>query len=145
MIKGEADGTTVIMMQINREKGSMRPIFWVAERGPELTDVPRLEELPLSAETRSFIKAVTTPLTVARTYLAPPGTPKGPLRIVQKAFEKTVKSKEFGSAVNKLNLPARYLSSEKTREANLRVLKTPPQAVSTLKRIMGISKSSRNA
>ncbi|NIO11794.1 MAG: hypothetical protein GTO40_28730, partial [Deltaproteobacteria bacterium] len=88
LVKGEADGTTVILMQINQEKETLRPIFWVSVKGPELTHLPKLEDLPLSAETRSFVKAVTAPLTAARTFLAPPGTPKDRMRILQAAFEK---------------------------------------------------------
>ena len=136
LVKGEADSTTVILMQIKQEKESLRPIFWVSVKGPELTDLPRLEELPLSAETRSFIKAVTAPLTAARTFLAPPKTPKDRLRILQKAFEQTIKSDEFMKVATKLNLGPRYFSAKETRDLYVSVLNTPPKSVATLKRIL---------
>ena len=140
LVKGEADGTTVILMQIKQEKESLRPIFWVSVKGPELTDLPRLEELPLSAETRSFIKAVTAPLTAARTFLAPPKTPKDRLLILQKAFKQTVNSAEFLKVANKLNLGVRYYTAKETRDLYMSVLNTPPEAVATLKRLLNKSK-----
>ncbi len=136
LVKGEADGTTVILMQINQEKETLRPIFWVSVKGPELTHLPKLEDLPLSAETRSFVKAVTAPLTAARTFLAPPGTPKDRMRILQAAFEKTIKSDEFMAVSDKLNLGARYYSPKETRDLYVSVLNTPQESVETLKRIL---------
>ena len=136
LLQGEADGTTVILMQINQEKESLRPIFWVSVKGPELADLPTLEELPLSVETRSFVKAVTAPLTAARTFLAPPKTPHDRLRILQKAFKQTVKSDEFLKKANKLNLGVRYSSAKETRDLYMSVLNTSPKSVATLKRIL---------
>lgn len=140
MIKGEMDASTLGVNLVVREKQHLKPIFWIEWKGPQFPDLPMLGELPLSAKTRSFIKAVTTPLLVGRTFLAPPKTPKDRLAVLQRAFEKTVKSSEFLAAAKRLNVPIQWRNAEETKALQLEVLKTPPKGVAALREILGLTK-----
>lgn len=140
MLKGEVDATIVNYWQAQNEKESITPLFWIGAKGAKLAHLPNLEELPLSAETQSFTKAITIPVSLARSFLAPPKTDPKALGILQKAFKQAVESEAYVHRATSLNFPVEYKSPEETKALYLKVLDISPKSAALLEKIMGISK-----
>lgn len=138
VVKGEVDSTVFESVAAWREREHITPFFWIAAKGERWKDLPNLGQLPFSSVTKSFLNAVTTPVNLARTYLLPPNTPEERVRILQQAFEKTVKTPEFTARADKINLPVHWYGPEETKAMTLAVLETPPEGVAALKEILGM-------
>jgi tripartite-type tricarboxylate transporter receptor subunit TctC len=138
LLMEEADAALVGASYLRAERAGLRPLVWVKNKVATAADAPNLEELPLSAQTKPFLKVITAPSQFGRTYLAPPATPKEQMLALQKGFESTIKDPEF------LNLAARigaddleWQSPERVREAYLQVIETSADAVKQLKDLLG--------
>lgn len=138
VIKKEVDATVFTELGLIRNRESLTPLFWIASKGASEPDLPTMEEL--LPGTRPFIKPVTVPLSQARAYLAPPGTPKERVSMLSRAIEQTVKSSRFLEEAERAQVEVRWVSPEETLALSLAMLKTPPQGVAALKEIMGLSK-----
>jgi len=138
VIKGEVDATLFESVTATREQKNLRGFFWVASKAKLWNDLPNLSELPFSDTTRSLLSAVTTPVNLAHTFLAPPNTPPERLKILRQAFEKTVKLPEFVAKANQIHMPVEWLSAKETKAKALVVLDTPPEGVAALRKIVGM-------
>lgn len=138
VIKGEVDATLFESVTATREQKNLTGFFWVGLKAKLWHDLPNLSELPFSDVTRSLLSAVTTPVSLAHTFLAPPNTPPERLRILQQAFEKAVKLPDFLAKANQIHMPVQWLSAKETKAKTLVVLETPQEGVAALKEIVGM-------
>jgi hypothetical protein len=137
VLSGEVDAALVGSNHLYSDKGSLQALLWIGGR-PKSSTAQLLEELPLSATTRSFLKAVTLPSRYGRTYLLPPGTPQELVAVLQKSFEQTVKDPEFAALTSKFGVDAlSFQSATQTKAGIKEVLSTPPEAVELLNQISG--------
>jgi tripartite-type tricarboxylate transporter receptor subunit TctC len=137
LLMGEADAALVAASYLRSEKAGLRPLVWLHGKAANSGDAPTFEELPLSPETRAFIKVITAPAQYGRTYLAPPGTPREYMAVIQKAFELTIKDPEF------LKLAARigaddleWQGPQRVQTGYSQMLATPVEALRGLRELL---------
>lgn len=79
-------------------------------RMPELKDIPLLQELTDDKDKQQVLRFISLPVGVGRAYLAPPGVPGDRVALLRKAFDDTMKDKDFVAETSKLQLDIRYTS-----------------------------------
>lgn len=91
--KGLDSGEVAVVLQ-----GVPKPL-------PDLPTVPLAINLAKTEEARQLIEVgIHSPSVFARPFVLPPGTPKERVQLFQKAFQETLKDKEFLAEMEKSNL-----------------------------------------
>ncbi|MEA2951926.1 MAG: hypothetical protein QOJ96_1446 [Alphaproteobacteria bacterium] len=83
------------------------------ERVAELPDVPCLGEIGTTQEDKQLFGLYASGSSVGRALIGPPGIPENRVRILQQAFEKMVKDREFLADMAKGNIDVEPLSGDK--------------------------------
>lgn len=103
----------------------------------DLPKVPLTISFAKTAEARQLIEAgVHQPSAMTYGYSIPPGTPKGRVQTLRRAFSQTVKDPEFLGEAGKANLEIAPASGEEIEQAIHKLFKTPPAVVAKLKEIL---------
>ncbi len=82
-------------------------------RHPDLPDVPMIMDLARNDEDRQIFKVMFARQVMAWPFAAPPGVPAERVAALRKAFDDTMKDKEFLAEAEKLNLEITPVSGEK--------------------------------
>jgi tripartite-type tricarboxylate transporter receptor subunit TctC len=83
---------------------------------PDLPDVPLIMDLVKTDEQRQIFKVAFARQVMAWPFVAPPGVPADRLAALRKAFNDTMKDKDFLAEAEKLNLEITPVSGEKVQE-----------------------------
>jgi tripartite-type tricarboxylate transporter receptor subunit TctC len=104
---------------------------------PDLPNVPLAVNLAKSEEGRQLIRAgISSPASVTRLYLLPPGTPKDRVMILRKAFQDTLKDPEFLAEAKKSKLSIDPIPGEEVERIVNDLFNLNPALVSKLKEIL---------
>jgi tripartite-type tricarboxylate transporter receptor subunit TctC len=87
----------------------------VAERHPDLADVPAIVELGRTAEDRALMGFFAAGGTVGRSVAAPPGVAPERLQTLRKAFHATMNDPQFLAEARQMKLDVEPLSGEELR------------------------------
>lgn len=138
LLSGEVDAALLGTHMLRQDPENIRPLLWIKHKMPPWTNLPNLEDLPLSPETRSFIKAITIPPQYGRSYVMHPKTAKEPLAILRIGFERAVKDPVFKKRAAKVGVPVvKYGSPEEAKNGLMKVFETKPEAIKALKKVLG--------
>jgi tripartite-type tricarboxylate transporter receptor subunit TctC len=74
------------------------------EKHPDLPDVPFMLDLTKDTEQRQMLRLIFTSLVLGRPFMAPPGIPDDRKAALRKAFDDTMKDKEFLDEAAKIDL-----------------------------------------
>lgn len=120
------------------QAGAVRIILQaVAQRHPELPNVPRVVEFAKTDEARRLIEVgIHSYGATARPYVLSPGTPKERVDILRKAFTDTMKDPEFLADAKKAKLDISPLSGEELASTIAEMFKLDSGLVGKLKKIM---------
>ncbi|MBI4527476.1 MAG: hypothetical protein HY695_27085 [Deltaproteobacteria bacterium] len=104
---------------------------------PELPKVPLAINLAKTEEARQLLEtAVHGDSEIVRTYTLPPGTPKERVQILRRAFQETLKDKEFLADAKKSKLGVDPVSSDEIEKIIKSLFKLPPGLVAKLKDVL---------
>jgi tripartite-type tricarboxylate transporter receptor subunit TctC len=116
------DGKTKFLLQLALEKSS------------ELPSVPLLIDLLVNEEDRQMISLLVGPTAMSRPFAAPPGLPAGIVALLRRAFDATMKDKEFLSEASRLQADVAPTSGEDVQKIVARMYATPRHVVERVKK-----------
>jgi tripartite-type tricarboxylate transporter receptor subunit TctC len=107
----------------------------VAERGPELPDVPALGELGDSLEARQLTGLYASTGAIGRAFFAPPGLPPATTKTLRDGLAAMSRDPEFVADANQLNAELQIGSGEDVQNAVARTLNVPEQVLQRAREI----------
>jgi tripartite-type tricarboxylate transporter receptor subunit TctC len=120
------------------EAGFVVPVLQAAPKSlPDLPDVPLMISLAKTNEARQLIETVIHGTCVfARPFVLPPGTPIEQEQILRKAFQETLKDKEFLAETEKAKMSIDPVTSEELEKTVANLFKLSPVLLGKLKGIL---------
>lgn len=120
------------------DAGEVSVILQAAPKAhPDLPKVPLAMDLAKTEEARQLIDVgIHGASEVVRTYTLPPGTPKGRLKILRQAFQKTLKDPEFLADARKAKLGVDPISGEQAEKIIGDLFKLDAALVAKLKKTL---------
>ena len=107
------------------------------KRDPELPDVPLLTELARNDSEREILKLISSPISLGRPYLAPPGVPEARLATLRNAFMSTLRDRGFLEEAKKMDHEIDPQSAEEVTQIVNETIHAPRAAIEMAKEIMG--------
>jgi tripartite-type tricarboxylate transporter receptor subunit TctC len=105
---------------------------------PELADVPLIGTLALTEEGRRIFEFQNSDAGIGWSVVAPPNVPAERLALLRRAFDAMAADPEFRAEAQKRGLDVTPASGQALEAIVNRTIATPPEALVTLKRILGI-------
>jgi tripartite-type tricarboxylate transporter receptor subunit TctC len=141
---GELDGvsvgwiTAVATWGSALEKGDVNIVMQVSPKAiPELPKVPLMVSFAKTDEARKMIKAaIDDNLVVGFAYIMPPGTPAERVAILRKAFQETLKDKEFLAEAENAKLKITPMTGEEVKTVVDDFFKLEPDIIAKLKKVL---------
>jgi tripartite-type tricarboxylate transporter receptor subunit TctC len=115
-------------------------------RDKELKDVPLMTELAKTDEHRRIIQLISSPISLGRPFLAPPGVPEETVAVLRKAFQATMRDPQFLKETAKIDLDVDPISGQDVAKVVEETITAPPAILKAAKAAMdarGISTSTR--
>jgi tripartite-type tricarboxylate transporter receptor subunit TctC len=98
---------------------------YLAERGPELPDVPALGELGDTLESKQLLGLYANTSAIGRSFFGPPGLPPPVTKELRDAFTAMAKDPAFIADANQVNAELQFGPGEEVQEAVGRTLNVP--------------------
>lgn len=95
------------------------------KKHPDLPDVPLLLDLAQNEEQRQITKLVLASLVVGRPFFGPPGIPEDRKAALRKAFDETMKDRDFLDEASKLDLEIEPVAASEVEGLLAEVYQTP--------------------
>ncbi len=121
-------GELVVLVQAGNEDGT---------RGAEFPNVPTLFELAKTPEAKKIVKSTFLLSHYGRPYALPPDVPKERIRILRKAFWKTMSDPKFREEAKRLKRKVDPLRGEDLQRMWADTLNAPPAQVKIVQEIFG--------
>ena len=104
---------------------------------PELKDVPLIASLALTEDGRRIFEFQNSDSGIGWSVVAPPNVPADRVTILRAAFDKMIVDPEFLAEAQKRGLEITPSSGRELEETVNRTVGTPPEALATLKKLIG--------
>jgi tripartite-type tricarboxylate transporter receptor subunit TctC len=98
---------------------------YLAERGPELPDVPALGELGDTLESKQLLGLYANTSAIGRSFFGPPGLPPPVTKELRDAFTAMARDPTFIADANQVNAELQFGPGEEVQEAVGRTLNVP--------------------
>jgi tripartite-type tricarboxylate transporter receptor subunit TctC len=123
--KAISSGDAVVVLQI------------LSKPHPELPNVALASKLAKNEEARQLIQVgIEEPSDYYRPYVLPPGTPNDRVETLRKAFQETLKDREFLADARKAKLDIEPITGEEMEKMVSKLFKLTPSVVAKLKEIL---------
>jgi tripartite-type tricarboxylate transporter receptor subunit TctC len=109
---------------------------WTLKKNPELPDVPMFLDYAKTDAERAALELVTARLEYGRPFFLPPGVPAERVEALRRAFDATMKDKEFLAEADKLKIEIEPLTGEQVAEVVKKVSATHPDVVARVRQAM---------
>jgi tripartite-type tricarboxylate transporter receptor subunit TctC len=109
---------------------------WALKKHPDLPDVPLVLDLARNEADRAALELIVARLEYGRPFFAPPGTPADRVQALRRAFDATMKDKEFLADAAKLKLEIDPLTGEQVQAVIEKVLRTPGPVASRVRKAL---------
>lgn len=107
------------------------------ERSPEMPNVPTIYELTKSERDKQVVRLIVSRQIIARPFAAPPDVPADRIEALRKAFDATMKDKDFLAEADKLKLEiVDPVSGAEMQKLMADLYKSPPEVVARAKEVM---------
>jgi tripartite-type tricarboxylate transporter receptor subunit TctC len=143
MERGEVDAVTMGWFAIKATHkdwldGKKINVFvqFLAERHPNLPDVPTIVEFARTPEEKLLFQLFANEGDIGKAILAPPGVPANVLTMLRRAFDAMVRDPEYVADADKLQLERDPTSGEKVQKLIEAVAQTPPAVVEHAKLLL---------
>ena len=104
---------------------------------PELPSVPLAIDLAKTEEAKQLINlGIHNPSEYLRPYVLPPGTPKGRIKLLREAFNKTFEDKEFRAEAKKSKMGIDYVTGEQLEKLVVELAKQDKTWLAKMKKIL---------
>lgn len=107
------------------------------ERHPDLPDVPTAVELARSPEEAQVLRAVVNATDIGKAVLAPPGLSPELTQMLRRAFDATMKDKEFADELEKTRSELSPMTGEQLQGVVEEFRDLPPSVVEKIKAVYG--------
>jgi len=127
-------------------KGDDKLIPFIAHgdsQDPEVRDLPRLNTV-VKGKNLAILTAWLQQYDFQRPLTLPPGTPKGRLSILRKAFKATLEDPEFLAQAKKSKLIINYVSGEEAEEFVNQMLSISPEVKESLQFLVVTKKKKKS-
>jgi len=121
----------VVARAVLDAKGDDKLIPFVSHgnpQDPEVKDLPGLTEVIKGEENRAILNTYLQQYNFQRPFSLPPGTPKGRLSILRKAFKATLEDPQFLADAKKSKLIINYVSGQEIEKNVAQTLAVTPEA-----------------
>jgi tripartite-type tricarboxylate transporter receptor subunit TctC len=143
MERGEVHGTwanwstlKAISEQWIKDKKIRILAQWALRKHPEMPDVPLILELAKTPEQKQSLDLALARLEFGRPFFMPPNVPADRVNAIRRAFDATMKDKEFLEEANKLKIEIDPLSGEQVAALIEQIYKTPTATVERVRDAM---------
>jgi tripartite-type tricarboxylate transporter receptor subunit TctC len=109
---------------------------WARRKHAELPDVPLILEQAKTEEQKQALDLALGRLEFGRPFFMPPNVPKERVAAVRRAFDATMKDKEFLAEAEKLKIEIDPLSGEQVAALIEQIYKTPAETVARVREAM---------
>jgi tripartite-type tricarboxylate transporter receptor subunit TctC len=141
---GEIDGgcwaweSIKVMWRQGLDAGQVSIVLQAVPKAhPDLPKVPVAIELAKTDEAKKLIQAgIHDTAAITRPYALPPGTPKDRVQILRRAFQNTLKDKDFLAEAVKSKLDVDPLSGEEVEKIVASLFKLDPATVSRMAEVL---------
>jgi hypothetical protein len=140
MERGEVHGTlanwsTVKTLNLKQYEDKLIRILvvWGAREHPELRGIPLIASLAKTPEQKQALQLAQARLEFGRPFFMPPNVPADRVNAVRRAFDATMKDKEFLAEADKLKLEIDPMSGEELAKMLEEIAKTPPDVVARVR------------
>ena len=106
-------------------------------RDPLLPDVPTLVELAGTEEQKAAIRLISAANEFSRAPFLPPGTPEDRVDALRKAFDETMKDKDFLAEAEKLQLTIEPTDGPSLDKLAKQIVASSPAAIALAKQVLG--------
>ena len=106
-----------------------------ADKNPGLADLPNMVDLGRNDDDRALLSLFSTPSTIGRSVVAPPGLPPERLAELRRAFTETVQDPTFLRDAERAKLDLEPLSGEALQAAVTNAGKFSPELIARAKKI----------
>ena len=107
---------------------------------PAMPDVPLVINLVKNPKDKAIVRLYALPGDIGRPYAAPPDMPADRLTALRRAFDATMKDKEFLVEAEKVHLEIDPLTGEEVTKLLQEAYASPPDAIQRMNEIMGAEK-----
>jgi tripartite-type tricarboxylate transporter receptor subunit TctC len=109
---------------------------WALRKHPELPDVPLILEQAKTQEQKQALDLALARLEFGRPFFMPPNVPAERVAAIRRAFDATMKDKEFLAEAEKLKIEVDPLTGEQVAELVVQLYKTPAETVARVRAAM---------
>jgi tripartite-type tricarboxylate transporter receptor subunit TctC len=109
---------------------------WALKKNPEMNDVPMFLDYAKTDAERAALRLMIARLEYGRPFFLPPGVPAERVEALRRAFEATMKDKEFLAEADKLKIEVEPLNGEQVADLVKQVSATPPDVVARVRQAM---------
>jgi tripartite-type tricarboxylate transporter receptor subunit TctC len=115
-------------------------VQWALRKHPELQDVPIILDWAKTDAERQALQLALARLEFGRPFFMPPNVPAERVTAIRRAFDATMKDKEFLAEADKLKIEVDPLSGEQVAELILQIYRTPADTVARVRAAMEVKK-----
>jgi tripartite-type tricarboxylate transporter receptor subunit TctC len=140
MERGEVHGTlanwsTVKTLNLKQYEDKLIRILvvWGAREHPELKGIPLIASLAKTPEQKQALQLAQARLEFGRPFFMPPNVPAERVNAIRRAFDATMKDKEYLAEADKLKLEIDPMSGEELARTLADIAKTPSDVVERVK------------
>jgi tripartite-type tricarboxylate transporter receptor subunit TctC len=140
MERGEVHGTlanwsTVKTLNLKQYEDKLIRILvvWGARQHPELPGIPLATDLAKTPEQKQALQLALARLEFGRPFFMPPNVPEARVSAIRRAFDATMKDKEFLAEADKLKLEIDPMSGEAIAAMLEQISKTPADVVARVR------------
>jgi tripartite-type tricarboxylate transporter receptor subunit TctC len=119
--------------------GTLKPLLIMGDKTPDhplLRGVPAAETVAKTEEAKLLLRAMHAPSEITNPYVVHPEVPKNRVEALRKAFSSTFADAEFISDAKKSKIEFSPSSGERVTEVVHSILKTPPDILAKMKKIL---------
>ncbi|MGH6770245.1 MAG: Bug family tripartite tricarboxylate transporter substrate binding protein [Xanthobacteraceae bacterium] len=143
MERGEVEGVTMGWFPVKttkqawlKEKKVNFLVQFLANRHPDLPNVPAIVELARTPEEKQLFALFANDGEVGKTVFLPPGVPAATVTAMRRAFDAMMKDREFLADAGRIKLEIGAMTGEKLQEMIVRVSQTPKAVVARAKAVL---------
>jgi tripartite-type tricarboxylate transporter receptor subunit TctC len=140
MERGEVHGTlanwsTVKTLNLKQYQDKLIRILvvWGARKHPELPGIPLVSDMATTPEQKQALQLALARLEFGRPFFMPPNVPAERVAAVRRAFDATMKDKDYLADAEKLKLEVNPMSGEDIAKMLEQIAKTPADVVARVR------------
>jgi tripartite-type tricarboxylate transporter receptor subunit TctC len=115
-------------------------VQWALRKHAELADVPIILDWARTDADRQALQLALARLEFGRPFFLPPNVPAERVTAIRRAFDATMKDKDFLAEAEKLKIEVDPLTGEQVAELIGQIYRTPPETVARVRAAMEVKK-----